>query len=125
METQRGVGGLSAAAEAHAATRTVPAGVDLVLVPAAETFAACTAIANRDVGAAWGAPLRGEQMGLLLCPSARSGDDAAALRLLAGLASHGVRGLRLHVTESMASDELRGWAATIAGTGDATLPAGA
>jgi len=103
-------------AEVLAASRSLPEGADLVIVPSAETVAACEALASGDVSVAWGSPLRGEQMGLLLCPSAKA-DDAAALRLMAGLGRRGVRAIRLHLSETMASAELKAWAHTVSDTG--------
>lgn len=107
-------------AEAQSASRAIPAGTDLVLVPAAETLTACEALATQEIAVAWGAPLRGEQMGLLLCPSTSAGDDAAALQVLGGLGRRGVQGIRLHVSQVMAADDLREWAFSVT-DGDTAL----
>lgn len=95
--------------------------LDVVLVPITQTHGACDALASGEAAAAWGIPLRGEQMGLLLCPSGTP-DEAATLRLLSSLASRGAHGLRLHVDRVLPSRELREWAAGVAGGGPSGLP---
>ena len=111
-----------AAAEAQADLGAMPDGVDLVLVPAAETTRACETLATGQASVAWGVSLRGEQMGLLLCPSTLPNHDAAALQLLAELAANDVRAIRLHVHSVMPSHELREWAQSIVSGGPSALP---
>lgn len=111
------------AAEADARAGRLFPGLDLVLIPLPETQAACGALAAGDVAPAWGIPLRGEQMGLLLCPSS-SADDAATLRLVATLARQGVHGVRIHVDHVMPGPELGAWARSIANTEPPRLPPG-
>jgi hypothetical protein len=108
-------------AEADAWAGRLSTGLDLVLIPLPETQAACDALVSGDAAAAWGIPLRGEQMGLLLCPSS-SADDAATLRLVSTLAKWGVHGVRLHVDRVLPGRELQSWARSIATAGPAQLP---
>lgn len=109
------------AAEADAWAGRLSSGLDLVLIPLPETQAACEALVSGDATAAWGIPLRGEQMGLLLCPSS-SADDAATLRLVSRLATRDVHGVRLHVDHVLPGRELRSWARGVADVGPAQLP---
>lgn len=99
-------------AKAQARMGGLSSGLDLVLVPVTQTHAACAALASGEGTAAWGIPLRGEQMGLLLCPSGDA-DEGATIRLLSVLAQRGAHGVRLHVDRVMSSSELRGWAESV------------
>jgi hypothetical protein len=112
------------AASARAGSSRLSSGLDLILVSVGQTQNACQALARGDADAAWGVPLRGEQMGLLLCPSGQA-DEGATIRLLATLAQQGAQGVRLHLDRVMDSAELRAWAGSVlAGTGDAQLTSG-
>jgi hypothetical protein len=70
------------------------ADLDLILVPASDVAAASELFSEPNPRVAWGAPLRGEQLGLMLCPAS---GEASALQLLAELSRRGVRPLRLHL----------------------------
>lgn len=109
------------AAETERRRGRLEASLDLVLVPVTQTHSACGALARGEATAAWGIPLRGEQMGLLLCPSATP-DEAATLGLLSSLASRGAHGVRLHVDRVLPSRELRGWAERMVGGGPSGPP---
>lgn len=96
------------------------AGSDVVLVATSATARACAVIEHhRDVG--WGAPLQGEQMGLLLSPRDPQ-DEASALRLVGALADAGVQAIRIRVTELLPVDDLRTWATRVARPAPPELP---
>jgi hypothetical protein len=101
---------------AHVEVRSgqLSSGLDVVLVPAAQTYEASKALSVGDVQAAWGAPLDGEQMGLLLCASAEP-DEGRTLRLLSDLAQRNVNGIRLRIRTLLPERELRDWAEEITG----------
>jgi hypothetical protein len=87
------------------------AGLDLILVPASDVAAACELFSEPHSMVAWGAPLHGEQLGLMLCPSSEG--EASGLQLLAELSRRGARPLRLHLPEVLDREKFASWAAGI------------
>jgi hypothetical protein len=99
-------------------------GLDLVLVTASTTVRGCEALRDDRVRVSWGALLHGEQMGLLVCPSAEPHDDAATLRLLDAFHEAGASALRLRISTLLSERDLRDWARAIADVGPPALPSG-
>jgi len=97
-------------------------GLDLVLVSATDTAGAYDALSAADLEVSWGVPLRGEQMGLLICPSANP-DEAKTLQVMSILGRRDIRPIRLNLPEIMSGRDLRKRAMQMSKRPDPGLPA--
>lgn len=89
-------------------------GQELLLIPLAQTAAACAVIADGIDEVEWAAEVSGESVGLLVAPRVdRSG--ANTLRVLSALGSAGEQARRIHLRTVMSPARLREWAAEVAG----------
>jgi hypothetical protein len=88
------------------------ADLEIILIKTTDVLSACQLLEDEGSLVAWGAPLKGEQMGLLLCP-AHEPDESKTARLLKLLADRDVQPIRLHIPEVMSEPQLRVWAAHI------------
>ncbi len=91
------------------------AGIDLVLVPNTDVAAACGIFSSPSSLVAWGAPLQGEQIGLILCPASEP-DEKKTLDLLGELGKLGLRPARVRLPFVMDRDQLANWASGILGS---------
>jgi hypothetical protein len=98
-------------------------GLDLLLLQATDLSAASELFASQPESVAWGVPLKGEQLGLLVCPSMRP-DEGKTLALIGELGRAGAHPIRLHVPTVLNRPELRDWAKGLGPSGPASLPAG-
>ena len=85
------------------------AGTDLLLVPLAETEAACQVISAGAPDIDWGMELAGDQLGVLLA-SRRDGRGQSTIRVAAQLERAGAHPMRLRLNTPMSSAELQSWA---------------
>jgi hypothetical protein len=99
------------------------AGLDLLLVPATDLSAASELFAAQPGHVAWGVPLKGEQLGLMLCPSIRA-DEGKTVALISELGRVGVHPVRLHVPAILNRRELGEWARALGPSKPKSLPAG-
>lgn len=96
-------------------------GLELVLIKATDVIPAAELLAGQESLIAWGSPLKGEQMGLLLCP-AHEPDDARSAYLLNLLSLREVQPIRIYLPAVMSEPELRDWARDISRSGAPRLP---
>jgi hypothetical protein len=83
--------------------------IDLVLIAVQDVLRSCEVFLGDPESIAWISPLRGEQMGLLVCPAAEP-DERRTLRLIDRLAQAGVSPIRLHLPSLLARNDAIGWA---------------
>lgn len=97
---------------------------DLLLVPLADTPAACTVIASGVDEIEWAARLVGESFGLLVAPTPDA-SGASTVRVLKALGPAGQQVKRLHLREVMSPARLHDWSRAIAASrGGNELPSG-
>lgn len=99
------------------------AGQELLLVPLADTPAACEAIAAGIEGIEWAARLTGEWAGLLVATVADSSGETT-VRVVKALGSAGRQARRLHLEEVMSPARLRDWSRAISVSSSTRLPPG-
>jgi len=88
-------------------------GQDLLLIPLADTPAACKAIPAGIMEVEWAAQLVGESFGLLVAPSPDA-TGASTMRVLEALGVAGQQIRRLHLKEVMSPARLHDWSRTVA-----------
>jgi hypothetical protein len=98
-------------------------GLDLVLVSTRDLSAASELFASRPDHVAWGVPLKGEQLGMMVCPSILV-DEGKTLALIEELGVAGVQSIRLHAPAILNRPELGDWAEGLGRGRNQSLPTG-